>query len=431
MNLDSLSFVAPARVKVLVVPVGHIKRSWFLSSLGRLQQENVVRLGDVSPDGRPHRSRIPLRFIMLLARPKESVGNIADNVWCILAMFSPLAFPTGLVLYDLTTPVPPPSHLALAPFELYREPLMVIAIADYNSLGGISRETATRNNERMDLSRAEDSQNTYVRSLVEDLEKIKTQFPKALVHQVLIFDHVMPARPPPEGVVYVPTLEKSKTTTIKTVMCDLTSQLLAEMTSYAKSLQALPSLESPRSVLGLGNGDLYNAQAPISSRPTSALHNMRSLSPAGTASKVEGRMSMPVHMPSSTTSRDPKLDGRAMSPPDRVSTPPTTFDEIAATPEGRRRSRDRVSMQGFGAGGAGERERITGKGRIGIVIGSLYLLAGRWPDAVKELTEGAIIARANTDYLWHGKALDYLAICLVMYAWAGMEFRVSLQTLDL
>ncbi len=88
-------------------------------------------------------------------------------------------------------------------------------------------------------------------------------------------------------------------------------------------------------------------------------------------------------------------------------------------------------MQGFGAGGAGERERIKGKGRIGIVIGSLYLLAGRWPDAVKELTEGATIARANTDYLWHGKALDYLAICLVMYAWAGMEFRVSLQILDL
>lgn len=346
-------------------------------------------------------------------------------------MFSPLAFPTGLVLYDLTTALPPPSQLALAPFELYREPLIVIAIADYNSIGGTSRETATCDNERTGSSRAEDSQNTSVRSFVDDLEKIKTQFPKALVHQVLIFDHAMPAKPLHEGVVYVPTVEKSKTTTMKTVMCDLTSQLLAEMTSYAKSLQALPSLESPRSVLGLGNGDLYNAKAPISSRPTSALHGMRSLSPAGTVSKTEGRMSMPVHISSSTISRDSTPDGRAMSPPDRMNTPPTTFDEIAATPEGRRRSRDRVSMQGFGAGGAGERERIKGKGRICIVIGSLYLLAGRWPDAVKELAEGATIARANTDYLWHGKALDYLAVCLVMYAWAGMEFRVSLQILDL
>lgn len=308
---------------------------------------------------------------------------------------------------------------------------MVVAIADYNSIGGTSRETATSDHEAQDLSGAEDSPNTYVRSLVEVLENFKTQFSKALVHQVLVFDQAMPTNPPPEGIVYVPTLEKSKTTTIKTVMCDLTSQLLAEMTWYARSLQALPSLESPRSVLGLGSGDLYNAKVPIASRPTSALHGMRSLSPAGTASKVESRMSMPVHMPSSTTSRDSTPDGRAIFPPDGVSTPPTTFDEIAATPEGRRRSRDRVSMQGFGASGAGERERIKGKGRIGIVIGSLYLLAGRWPDAVKELVEGATIARANTDYLWHGKALDYLAICLVMYAWAGMEFRVSHQIFDI
>lgn len=66
MSLDSLSFGAPARVKVLVVPAGRIKRSRFLSFTGRLQQENVVRLGDVSPDGRPYRSRSLLRFLILL-----------------------------------------------------------------------------------------------------------------------------------------------------------------------------------------------------------------------------------------------------------------------------------------------------------------------------------------------------------------------------
>ena len=60
MSLDPLSFIAPARVKVLVIPIGRIKRSKFLQCLSRLQQENVVRLGDVSPDGRPHRS-MPLQ----------------------------------------------------------------------------------------------------------------------------------------------------------------------------------------------------------------------------------------------------------------------------------------------------------------------------------------------------------------------------------
>ena len=346
-------------------------------------------------------------------------------------MFSPLAFPTGFVLYDLMTALPPPSHLALAPFELYREPLVVVAIADHKSSGEELRDTTNDSHEGERLYGAGEGSNTspYLKSLVEDLDRVKTRFPKSLVHQLLVFDHHKPQKVPPEGVVYIATPEKSKTTTVKTVMCDLTSQVLAEMNSYAKSLQALPTLESPKSVHRLGNGDLYDVELRTSSRPVSALQGMRSLSPGGTSSKVDHRVSLPAHMPSSTTSRDSTPDGRAISPPKRVSTPPTTFDEIAATPEGRRRSRDRVSMQGFGAGGAGERERIKGKGRIGIVIGSLYLLAGRWPDAVKELSEGATIAKANTDYLWHGKALDYLSVCLIMYAWAGMDFRVSLQRL--
>ena len=56
MDLDPLSIVAPARVKVLLLPVGHVRQSRFEGFVQRLQQVNVVRLGDVSPDSRPHRS---------------------------------------------------------------------------------------------------------------------------------------------------------------------------------------------------------------------------------------------------------------------------------------------------------------------------------------------------------------------------------------
>ena len=72
MSLDSLSFVAPARVEVLIIPVGRIKRSRFLSFLSRLRQENVVRLGDVSPDGRPHRSMALQCFPLLPSRGRFS-----------------------------------------------------------------------------------------------------------------------------------------------------------------------------------------------------------------------------------------------------------------------------------------------------------------------------------------------------------------------
>ena len=78
MSLDSLSFAAPARVKVLVVPVGRIRRSRFLSFLERLRQENVIRLGDVSPDGRPHRSMAPMHFSIAFIL-QDFVDDVADD----------------------------------------------------------------------------------------------------------------------------------------------------------------------------------------------------------------------------------------------------------------------------------------------------------------------------------------------------------------
>lgn len=58
MSLDPFSVIAPARVRVLLLPYGPIRHSRFVGFIARLEQEPVVRLGDVSPDGRPHRSKI-------------------------------------------------------------------------------------------------------------------------------------------------------------------------------------------------------------------------------------------------------------------------------------------------------------------------------------------------------------------------------------
>lgn len=62
MGLDALSPTAPARVKALVLPIGLVKQRKFKACVRRLQQDNVVRLGDVSPDPRPNRSTNPLIF---------------------------------------------------------------------------------------------------------------------------------------------------------------------------------------------------------------------------------------------------------------------------------------------------------------------------------------------------------------------------------
>lgn len=285
--------------------------------------------------------------------------------------------------------------------------------------------------------------------LSEGHEELQLGFPKALVHRIAIFDYDSPISGLPDGVVMVPSPQKSKTTTIKTVMCDLTSSLLAEMTTFAKSLQALPTIESPKQLRGSAtlNGYAQNpaAQIPLvsgSSRPPSAGEARQSSIPSKESASASHHLSVPTQRPTTANSRSATPDSQEASLPSAFRKPPTTFDDItgghALSPSPqlphqsneilrRPGNQDTVSMHGFGAGSLGERERNKGRGRVGVVIGSLYLLAGRWPDAVRELTESATTARTNNDHLWHAKALDYILVCLLMYAWAGMDFRVSLH----
>ncbi|EPE29881.1 hypothetical protein GLAREA_01041 [Glarea lozoyensis ATCC 20868] len=416
--LDQLSPIAPARVRVVLLPIGQIKRARFLSFVERLQPENVVQLGDISPDGRPNRN-----------------------------MFSPLAFPTGSIVYDLTTFYPPPSHTALSPFELYREPLVFLAIADGAELDKIPYRGHVR---RSLNGNGPPKPEHNLRELEQDLEDVRDRYPKGLVHQLLLFDY----RPSPsagalpDGLVPVPPPVECKRTTMKTIMCDISSLLLAEMTTLAKSLQALHTIESPnysqlnnRQFDGTAWQTAHTELSRRNSQFSSSNQKPRSGSPAAKIDRSSARMSMPVQL------RQPESN---TSSPNRPSTPssgvnselPTAFDQIVGSnpdaklsqkppfsrlvsgESSRETSRDRVSVQGFGPGSISERSRNIGKGRIGIVIGSLYLQAGRWLDAIRELTEAASISKYNLDHLWHAKALDYILVSMLMQAWTGLDFQI-------
>ncbi|PBP24855.1 hypercellular protein [Diplocarpon rosae] len=413
--LDQLSPVASARVRVVLLPIGQIKRVRFLSFAERLHPENVVRLGDVSPDGRPNRN-----------------------------MFSPLAFSTGLIIYDLTTFYPPPSHVALSPFEIYREPLVIIALADGAELDHVSYRGNRRSLNRNGVTPIEYN----LRELAQDLEDLRDRYPKALVHQILLFDYVQDKGSTlPEGLVAVPPPEQCRRTTMKTIMCDISSILLAEMTTLAKSLQALPTIESPsQSQLSRqSNGAWQQGQAELLSRRNSQFAlpaESRPGSRAGSADRSNVRMSMPVQL--NRAGSDSSTRSRSRDTTDGFSAArPTTFDEIVGPGSNdlknaqkavssrfaggepvRDRSLDRVSVQGFGSNSISERSRNKGKGRISIVIGALYMTAGRWPDALKELTDGASIAKNNLDHLWHAKALDHILVTMLMLAWAGLDFQI-------
>ncbi|KAI1819532.1 Trs120-domain-containing protein [Xylaria intraflava] len=424
MSLDSLLPIAPARVRALVLPIGQIKRERFQSFVQRLHEEHVVQLRDISADGRPNRN-----------------------------MFSPLAFPDGAIFYNLITYVPPPSHLALSPFELFREPLAIIAIADGQELENVAFSKRQSAN-----GHAPTLAEKNIRTLYQELEDLRDTYTKALTHHVLIFDYNLPSEntiPLPEGIKAIPSLEYSKRTTMKTVMCDISSLLLAEMNTLAKAFEAMTSIESPGQV-PIRPGFQHATSPWTSDDPNPHIRRNsqfatssmgRSVSLSGAVDPSQARMSMPPFrsLPFGSSSSTPSV---RPSTPVRsgLSGPPTTFDDIASANganldisnyEKRNGSRpdsseentkpanqEKVAVQGFGPGGPNEKWRSKGKGRATVILGSLYLQAGRWTDALKELIEGATITKSINDHLWHGKALELVFITLLMLAWAGHEFQV-------
>lgn len=416
MSLDPLLPVAPATVKALLLPLGKIKAERFASFADRLRAEHVVHLRDISADSRPYRN-----------------------------MFSPLAYPDGAMLYDLITHQPPPPHLALSPFDLYREPLAILALADGTELldASFTKRHSASGSPATVLGR-------NIRALYQELESLRDSYPKALVHQVIIFDYLPLAGsdiPMPEGVVPVPPAEHCKRTTMKTVMCDISSLLLAEMTTMAKSFEAMTAIESPGKysiarhmnggALG-GEGEPANGMLRRNSQLTLPQPTSRPSSAAGGLEKNLSRMSMPPlasHPPLnssySTPARPstPVRGGLASIPmsPDDASSRTSSPEQKSRGPDSdssRDASRDRVAVQGFGPGSANDRWRLRDKGRTSVVLGSMYLQAGRWSDSLKELGEAAVTSRSLNDHVWYAKAMELILINLFLLAWSKLDFQV-------
>lgn len=360
-------------------------------------------------------------------------------------MFSPLAFPDGAIFYDLITYVPPPSHLSLTPFELFRDPLVLIAIADGQEL-----ESVAFNKRQSANGYAPTMVERNIRTLYQELEDLRDTYPKILAHQVLVFDYAPHADntiPVPEGIKTVPPLENSKRTTIKTIMCDISSLLLAEMTTLAKSFEGMTVIDSPGQA-PTKPGLLDETKPTVRRNSQYATPTVtRSASASGAADRNQARMSMPAPFKSLPFGSNSSTPSPRPSTPVRsgLSNPPTTLEDLsngdgssseATNPEPQTSNRpgsaggtkvvkeDRVFMQGFGSGGFSDRWRNKGRGRSTIVVASLYLQAGRWTDALKELVEGATVAKSMNDHLWHGKALELITICLLLLGWVGVEFAV-------
>lgn len=324
--------------------------------------------------------------------------------------------------------------MTLSPFELFREPLIVLGIADAQEY---------HHSKDQDELNPHDARAKEFLSLVDSL---RDEYPRVLLHRVLLFDNsdLETESKIQDSLIMVPSAEKIKPTTMKAITCDLTASILAEFTSFSKSIQALPSIASPTvtqllSTHAQRHGD---DQPNLNHTGSYTSDRSRSSSPA-LGPRETNRMSVPV-LPSSLSNVTSESSIRTDSPNGSKS-PAKTFEEIASHepsmvgiggPVGlkprpgsvaisRDTSQDRVSVHGFGSDSSTEKTRNKGKGRVGVVIGSIYLQAGRWEDALRELIASGLKARSFSDHIWHAKSLENIMVCMLLLTWSGFEFKVS------
>ena len=350
--MDRFHYLAPANVCVLVLPVGQIERSRFLDFVGRLQTDGCnIALEDVT----------------------QYAG---DNDF----LLSPKRFPRGSVFYNYTTSAPSEQQLQLSPYELFREPLLVLGVVE-------------RLNAQDDAKEKE---------LVAAAEYLRERHPRVVHRQLLALEDL-------EGPENGPAL--------KSAVREITARFLLELTTYTQALQASPSIQTP-------------GQTARSLQITSSLRENENLSGSGRTTPRQSVESL-----SSTESSPERLPTVR-----HVSSPPTSFDQIASANTapsrsnsrarkrnkqgGRASSQDRVSVQGFGSNTSSARLALGGKLRVGIVIGSIYMMAGHWTEALRVLGEHTNQARLLGDHLWHAKGLENIVVCVFLHGLVGLDFHV-------
>src|SRR5690625_1049661 len=88
-----------------------------------------------------------------------------------------------MILYDLDISVPPTSHLDLFPFEIFREPLAIIAIADGTELQG-NPEDSQLVESRTETTAESETERGGIDKLLDELSDLKENYPKSLVHEL-------------------------------------------------------------------------------------------------------------------------------------------------------------------------------------------------------------------------------------------------------
>lgn len=295
-SMDYHAYTAPARVRALLVPLGSLTNDRFHELSQELSQAFEVRLVDVTP-----------------TRTQQ---------------FNPQGFPSGRVFYEFSTSLDNQESMFLHDFEPFRKTFVVIGITD------------------------------QINSSIEDeIKQLKKIYKSSIVHCAVVFGEKQEQIGPTnsENVFHC-----TKQSTPETVMCDVTRQLLDELSSYISSYQHI-TLRSPGT---LGSNDRAKPMTSTKSKRISSGSSIGlSLSSDLSSSKIT------------------------------IKTPT-------------------------------ERRYARVKGRQAKILGNLLLLAGKYSDALNELTEAIVQLKAGNDHLWLGSALEAAGVCIFMLTYLGMSYQI-------
>jgi len=381
--MDSFSPAAPAAIRVQVLPVGNIEPASFNEALRRMQQDaSVLTLAEIDKKTRSQH------------------------------LLAPKACPQGSLFFNFTTSTSSAQDQHLAPFELFRDPLLVLGIAD-----GLSS-----------------NDDVLQRELKDAAEHLRERYPRVVHRQVIVLQRAgVDPYPAMENVtvlrIATERFEGSDgTSALRDTMCNVAAGFLAEFSTYAKAMQATPGVQTPgqtakslQKIITLWGDEVRTPASGSGSQTPTPTQSNDIASPTG-----------------EEASRPPSRSFGSPPPP-----PATTFEQIQATnrvPAGltrsdsaasnrskggkRASSQDRVSVQGFGPGTSQSKARERGKARVGIVIGHIYMMAGQWSEGLRILAEHTNVTRKLADNLWHGKGLEGIVVCMLSLAWARLEFSI-------
>lgn len=370
--MDRFSPVASAHIRVLVLPVGQLERSRFIDFLHRLWSEAaVVQLSELQQYG-------------------------GDEEFSL----SPKEHPQGCLLYNYTTSPPSEQQQQLAPYELFREALLVVGV-----VGGLSEDV-------------EEGQ----REIAAAAAYLRERHPRFVHRQLLLLtEEEDAANPDTEVAISVTNAGLVGNDALRAAVGRLSVRFLREFTTYTKAMQASPSIQTPGQTARSLQKMSWLRDSEERPRSGYATPTHEVTSPAGDEPQAQSRPPSRQHgSPAPATSFD-QMPGASSVPSALARSDSQTSSQ---SKNGRATSHDRASVQGFGQLTSKDKAKTRGKARVGIVLGSIYMMAGQWSEALRMLSEHTNKARTLSDNLWHAKGLELIVVCMLLLASAGLDFQI-------